>query len=540
MLNRRLAFSAPLLSLLIFALCPGAQAPGAGGIPHIEKTGSVARLVVDGKPFLILGGELHNSSASSLAYMEPIWPRLKALNLNTVLATVSWELLEPREGQFDFRLVDGLIDAARANHLHLVFLWFGSWKNGGSTYQPSWVRMDLKRFPRARDESGKNLDTLSTFGRESRDADARAYAALMKHLREVDGRDHTVLMMQVENEVGLLGTSRDYSPAAETAWKELVPKALLSYLVNNKESLDPALSKVWGNLGYRTTGTWAEVFGNSARAHEIFMAWQYAQYVDAVAAAGKAEYDIPMYANAWLVQFDGEPGGSHPSGGPVSRVMDIWRAGSSHLDMLAPDIYRSDFRQVCAAYTRPDNPLFVPEARGEIGASNALYAIGQSVIGFSPFAIDSLSPDDMLGRSYSVLDQLSGLLLANRGMERTASVVCQQDEYRSDIELGGYLVEFDYQSSGNDASKRSPPAAIIINSGPNEFYVAGYGVVVRFRPDSPGPRHVELSEVDEGTFVNGQWKPGRRLNGDETNGGNVLILPEGAPRIQRVQLFRHD
>ena len=118
-------------------------------IPHLEKRGAVTQLIVDDKPFLALAGELHNSSSSSRQYMRPIWPRLARMNLNTVLAVVTWELIEPEEGKFDFTLVDGMIEDARRFNMRLVFLWFGSWKNGESSYPPYWVKTDGKRFPLA-------------------------------------------------------------------------------------------------------------------------------------------------------------------------------------------------------------------------------------------------------------------------------------------------------------------------------------------------------------------------------------------------------
>ena len=194
-----------------------AQTSNDPSLPHLSKQGTATQLVVDGKPFLVLGAELNNSSASSLEYMKPLWPKLVAAHLNTVLATVTWELIEPQEGRFDFNGVDGLLQQARANDLHLVLLWFGSWKNGKSTYQPLWVKTDQKRFPLACSEDGKSMPILTTLSDANRDADARAFAALMRHLRDVDGQNHTVLMIQVENEAGILGDTRDYSPAANAA-----------------------------------------------------------------------------------------------------------------------------------------------------------------------------------------------------------------------------------------------------------------------------------------------------------------------------------
>lgn len=509
----------------------------SGDIPIVQNSGTSRRLFVDGRPFLVLGAELHNSDSSSLQYMKLVWPKLAALNANTALVPVSWELLEPKEGNFDYNLVDGLLSGAREYHLHLVLLWFGSWKNSGSTYDPVWVKTNLDRFPRVQGERGNNLEILSTFGRETRKADARAFAALMKHLRETDGNMHTVIMVQVENEVGLLGPARDYSPEAQAAWKGPVPQPLLSYLTAHKETLDLGLQRVWGKSGFRNSGTWEQVFGATNASSEIFMAWQYAQYVDAVAAAGKAEYPLPIYVNAWLVQHDGELAGQYPSGGPVSRVHDIWRAASPHLDLFAPDIYLADFRGVCSLYSRPGNPLFIPEASNESAASNALYAIGHGALGFSAFAAEDLKPDDPLAHSFYALGQLAPLILENAQFERVAGVV-QQRESSTAVELGGYKLLVDYQNHKEEASV-PPAAAVIINTAEDEFMVAGFGVSIQFVDATDQARQVEILTVEDGSFVNGTWRPGRRLNGDETDSGTHIVLPNDGIVIQKIRLFRH-
>ena len=196
--------------------------------PHLEKRGATTQLIVDGKPFLILGGELHNSSSSSLDYMKSIWPQLAAMDLNTVVTPLSWELIEPTEGKYDFSLVDGLLDQARQEHMRVVFLWLASWKNGMSSYAPVWVKEDTKRFPRV-EENGAPAEILSPLGEATQEADARAFAATMQHIKDVDGRDHTVLMMQVENEVGVLGDTRDHSDAANRAFASAVPAELNAF-----------------------------------------------------------------------------------------------------------------------------------------------------------------------------------------------------------------------------------------------------------------------------------------------------------------------
>jgi beta-galactosidase GanA len=358
------------------------------GIPHLQKQGTATQLIVDGKPFLALSGELGNNSATSLENMQPVWPKLVSGNLNCVLVALSWAQLEPAEGSFDFALVDGLIQEARRNNLKVVFLWFGSWKNGLSSYAPYWVKSDYTRFPRIRVKGGRSIELLSTFGDATRDADARAFGALMRHIREVDGSRHTVVMMQVENEVGVLRDSRDRSAAANQAFDSAVPKQLMDYLEKHKDTLAPELREVWAAHGFKTAGSWEEVFGAgkpdsvdmpvqtrtpplSAEeyqtgwrqlhwpADEIFMAWNYSRYINAVVEAGKKEYTIPMFMNAWLQQPNMAWPGTYPSGGPLPQVHDVWRAGAPAADLLAPDLYLQYFDEVCTRFTRNANPLFI-------------------------------------------------------------------------------------------------------------------------------------------------------------------------------------
>ena len=249
----------------------------------------MTHLVVDGAPMLVLGGEVHNSSSSSVEYMKGVWPHLAAQHLNTVLVPLAWETIEPSEGHFDFRNLDGLLAGAADNHLRLGLLWFGAWKNTYSSYVPAWVKMDQSRFPRVESSSGRGTERLSPFSATVRNADARAFAALMHHLREVDTA-HTVILVQVENEVGVIPESRDHSAVAETAFAGHVPAALTRYLETHRAALNPELRTTWEQAGARTSGTWQQVFGDAPLTDDLFMAWQYAIYTQAVTAAGKAQY----------------------------------------------------------------------------------------------------------------------------------------------------------------------------------------------------------------------------------------------------------
>jgi beta-galactosidase GanA len=395
-----------------------AQSTSVLAVPHLERRADTTQLIVDGKPFLVLGGELLNNSAASLEYIKPIWSKLTAMRLNTALVPISWAQLEPSEGKFDFTLVDGLIRNARAEHLRLVLLGFGSWKNTWSSYAPDWVKRDFERFPRVQLQNGSGTERLSPFSDANRIAEARAFAALMRCIKEIDSDSRTVIMVQVENEVGVIPDARDHSAAANAAYDRPVPKELMEYLQLHKDSLEPELRAKWQATGFKTSGNWDAVFGSGLETHDLFMAWHYACYIGKVAEAGKAEYNLPMFTNAALIRPNYAPG-QYNSGGPLPHSIDIWKAGGPQIDFLSPDIY-FEFKKWSARYDRPENPLFIPEAAGDAqSAANVFYAIGNHrAIGFSPFAIDSMDPSTAggreLSRSYGVLSQLAPLILENQ------------------------------------------------------------------------------------------------------------------------------
>ncbi|HEU5101740.1 MAG TPA: DUF5597 domain-containing protein [Roseiflexaceae bacterium] len=508
--------------------------------PHLRRQGSATQLIVDGKPFLVLGGELHNSSSSSLEFMQPIWQRMLDLNFNTVLAPVSWELIEPREGEFDFALVDGLLQEARRHNLRLILLWFGSWKNGMSSYIPLWVKQDYARFPRAK-LGGETAEVLSTLAEANWQADARAFAALMRHLGEVDGQDHTVIMVQVENEVGVLGDSRDRSETADSVYSGPAPRELIAYLREHQSNLVSEIKQRWEAAGGKTDGSWKDVFGAGPATDEIFMAWNYARYVDQVTAAGKAEYDLPMFVNAWLSAPEATPG-DWPSGGPLPHVMDIWLAGAPRLDMLTPDIYAPDFEAWCRKFTQRGNPLFIPEMRREeVGARNVFYAIGQhEAIGVSPFAVDSLDQPEQapLAKSYAVLQQLAPLILEHQGQGELAGFLLDAEQPSVERRLGEYDLEISLDEIFG--YKAELGYGLLVAVGPNEFVGAGSGFRVAFRPTSAGPARVGIGVVDEGVYRDGEWIAGRRLNGDENDQGRRWRFSNQAISIERCTVYRFE
>lgn len=481
-------------------------------LPFLVKD-EPAQLIVDGKPFLMLAGEVHNSSAGDSNYIERSLARLEELHCNTALVPVSWELVEPREDQFDWSLVDATILAARRHGLRLVLLWFGTWKNTFSSYAPEWVKTDLQRFLRAETTPGVKMTAISSLSTEARKADARAFAALMRHIAEVDGAEQTVLMVQVENETGLLLGPRDVSPLAEEAFQGPVPTQLLEALEQQRQqgSLIPEFQQLWEKAGNRTRGTWSEVFG--ADANEVFMTWHIASFVGEVTQAGKQEYPLPMFVNAWLIQYADEPAGHYPSGGPVSKMMDVWRIAAPAIDLFAPDIYIPHFKQVCRDYTQSHNPLFIPEANVTVAAANVFYAFAEhAALGFAPFGADGDEFDSTeLRTSYALLKELLPLLARYRGTGQTRGIV-QETAEKDELHFGDYVFEIRYQQPRSEG--RLPARGLVIETQPGEYFIVGAGFEIDFHHAQPG-HHVDYLSLEEGHFKQGIWVPGRRLNGDE-------------------------
>ena len=529
----------------------------SGNAPHLEKRGNTTQLIVDGNPFLVLGGELHNSSSSSVEHMKSVWPHLTAMHMNTVLLPIAWETIEPEEGKFNFGYVDGLLEGARENHLKLVVLWFGAWKNTFSSYVPAWVKTNTERFPRVQMSNGMGTERLSPFSSAVRDADAHAFANLMRHLRDADQDARTVLMVQVENEVGVIPESRDHSPVADASFTAAVPSTLTNFLEKHRTTLNPELRAAWEAEGAKTARTWQEVFGKTPLTDDLFMAWHYATYIEHIAAAGKAEYPIPMYTNAALIRPNYGPG-QYNSGGPLPHSMDIWRAGAPSLDFLSPDIYFNEFAQWAGWYARPGNPLFIPEAQGgATGAANVLYAFGRlSAIGFAAFGVDDQdnTPLDLVGITnpaehpdnsvlssmYADLSKLAPMILEKQELGGITAALIEGEAQRSARQpIGDYTASI--TRTGGPSGARI--GVMFIQTGANEFIVAGSGdAQISFSTDQRELPIVGIESIDEEFFVNGAWVVRRRLNGDETSQGQALRLHAtdlAQGRIYKVRLYRY-
>lgn len=518
-------------------------------------------ITVDGRPFFVLGGQVHNSSANTMRDMEPAWRALELMHANTAEVPVYWEQVEPVEGAFDFSLVDGLIDAARQRGLRLVLLWFATWKNGMMKYAPSWVKADSERFRRVVNPAGHAIAVLSSHCEATRAADARAFCALLAHLREVDSARRTVIAVQVENEPGILGSDRDYGPAAEAEFNAPVPVALLAAIAAAPTS---ATYRAWQAQGAPAAGLWPEVFG--AAAGEYLSAWSIARYIDAIAVAGKAVYDIPLYVNAWLGEMGWRVAGeSYPSGGPTASALEIWKWAAPHIDLLAPDIYIEDhqgFKELCDIYGRPDNPLFVPESMpGPSNALNIFHAIAKGAVGYAVFGIESLltpAGEPTPERGQMVIDSFRCVAAALPLIERRQGpiVALVQEEYRNwqYLDLGdlvavgrfasaqGGFFWKDFRHFGRPAERGR---GLLFRVSEREFYLVGAGLSLLFRRKSEPRASLlapDVSEflasrlsnyilVEEGHFAGDEWVVDRRRNGDESDHG-VWVEPDcGVVRV---------
>lgn len=540
----------------------------------LHKQGSATQLYVDGKPFVILGGELGNSSASSPADIARIFPKLQRMNLNTVLVPVYWDMVEPVEGNYDFSLIDATLDEARRCGLKVVFLWFGAWKNSMSCYAPSWFKSDYKKYPRAYTSEGKPLEIASAFSENVYQADSRAFKAWLSHLADVD-KDGTVLMVQIENEIGMLEDARDYSAAAQREYDKGVPSQLIAFLEKNKKSLHPQLLERWRENGMKRAGSWREVFGDDIYSDEYFMAWNYAAYVERLAREARDILGRPLYVNAAMNSRGRKPG-EYPSAGPLAHLKDIWHAAAPTVDILSPDLYDKGFTDWVARYHTSDNPLFIPEIRRFDGnAAQAYYVIGEhDAIGISPFSIEngSDSPQSTPVRGYAALRDLMPLLVKYQGKGIMNGFYFDNDSTERILRHDGLKITANHYFTlpwdprATDGSEWMPVGGVIIRLAPDEYIIAGTGIVVKFEnetessvkrnlgedgflnagsdrnaaPSWGGGMRAGLASVDE-VAVNpdGTLRFVRRYNGDETHQGRHVRIGVDDFQVLHVKLYQY-
>jgi len=529
------AFYAAVAAFSIAIISSSAQ---DANLPHLEKQGAVTHLIVDGKPFIIFGGQVSNPIGFS-DRMERVWPKLQSLGANTVEFPIYWEQIEPAEGTFDFSDLDKIILGLRSQGLRAVPLWFGTYKNGAMDYVPDWVKVDTRRFPHVLDYGGRPIDVLSPHGQATMKADSAAFAALMKHLKEFDRTDHTVIMMQVENESGIVGSVRDYSPESTKLLNGPVP-----------EKLTTALKK--------KPGTWKEVFGG--RAEEMFTGYYLSSFINAVAEAGKEVYPIPTCVNVWMGGYDtndrmtefDRPGDSYPSGGPQSHMIDLWKATAHSIDVIGPDIYHQSpivYRTILTRYTRPDNPLYVIETGRGIAPRFLFYALADfSAIGFTPYGVDGGPGPDVsaeftnIAAGFRLLKPALPVIAELQGTDKLKAAVEEEAITGRMLYFDGYDILVRFHPATRNATPAAGPVApsgrvLVAQLGPDEFLLAGFDAAVDFKP----PMGSEFTEaqylhVEEGTYENGEWKTTYLRNGNFSIGG-VQLSPKGA--MVRVKLMKY-
>ena len=548
-----------LAALAASAAClAGAHAASAPAeLPRLVRDGDRTALLVDGAPFLVLGAQANNSS-NYPAVLGKVWPALDAMHANTLEIPVAWEQIEPVEGRFDFAYVDTLLAQAREHGKHLVLLWFGTWKNTSPSYAPEWVKFDNKRFPRMVDRDGKSSYCLSPFGEQTLAADRKAFVALMNHLAQIDATRHTVIMMQVENEVGTYGLVRDFGAKAQAAFERPVPAEVLAR--------QPAPVKG------AAAGNWRAVYGDYA--DEYFHAWAIASYIEQVARAGRAVLDLPVYVNNALrdaVEPLAPWNSNFASGGPTYDVIGIYKAAAPHVDIVGPDLYNPASAQIDATldkFRRPDNPLWVPEMSDAPGYGRIVYEVlGRGSLGIAPFGIDYTSYANFpLGAQANggpaVVEPFAGAYAAFGSMDRlwakwafegrTRGVAEGDDRKDQAIALGAWTATVSFQQwqfgdkSWPNHPSEPPPGTekpsggvAVAQLGPDEFVITGQHARVRIDPAQPLPQGhgAMFARVEEGHFdAAGRWVMERNWNGDQTDWGLNLTA---TPVILKVRMGRY-
>jgi beta-galactosidase GanA len=529
-------FRQAALALLLSGMCVTlVQAQGDDNLlPHMMTQDGRHALIVDGAPFLILGAQCHNSSGWP-AMLPKVWPAVDYLHANTLEIPVYWEQFEPGPNRFDPSVVDTIIQQAREHHVRLVLLWFGTWKNGSSHYLPLWMKSEPDKYPRIIGKTGRRVDSPSPHAPATLAADIHAFSELMRHLKAADPQ-HTVILVQVENEPGSWNTVRDYSPEAQKLFNEPVPVELLKAMGTNAPAID---------------GNWSEVFGSNA--DEYFHAWSVARYIGQVAAAGKAEYPLPMYVNAALRDpLTPGPAGTYESGGATDNVLWIWKVAAPAIDVLAPDIYQNDsarYRKVLELYSRPDNALLVPETGSSPEQARMCFAaLGRGTIGWSPFGLDytkyasqplgapRLTEDSLapVALDYKILGPIMREVARLNFEGKLQAAVEEKGEAVQTLDFGNWQAVVSYGVSRNGSPKGNAGSigrALIGKTGENEFLVTGAFCRVDFKAVPGGQR--DFLRVEEGGYENGTWHSSYIWNGDETDWGLDF---SSAPQVLRVSL----
>ena len=505
----------------------------------------------NGKEMLVLGMQAHNSSTGTFM-MERTIRAARLFNANTLEVPIYWYKVEPQKDTFDMTQVKHLIDQIRETDKKLIILWFATSKNGHPTYAPEYIKTNPETYKVAVGSNGAWVASLSPHCMETLERDKKAFCKLVEFIKEYDKDQKTVIALQIENEMGLANTDRDYSSLAQADYAKPVPEEL-----RNSRLTDDGLEYI--SQEEKDNHSWKGHFGRHAA--EVFCAWYHGKYIGTIAKAAKEIYDIPMYTNV-MVMENGceEPGFSYSGGAAVSRVLDIWKAAAPELDLLCPDIYnqtKEEYCRICQAYKREDNALFVPESpcMGEANSMNAIRAVTDyEAVGVACFGVENvldnqgnlLKEAETMAITMKTLHSLEPLLVKYRGTGKIHGIV--QEEFASAhyLKLPEYHVQVKFVSAdktpfgyGSAINLSNPEnqwnlqmrgRGILIQTGDYEFYMAGAGLAAEFikRPHPADEKaYIHLSSrwagqlnflsVEEGHFEGEEWITDYERNGDEAN-----------------------
>lgn len=542
---------------------------------YLKKEGTATQLMVNDEPFIILGGELGNSSASSVKDIELIFPKLKKMELNTVLVPAYWDMIEPEENKFDFELTDKILQEARKNNLKVIFLWFGTWKNSMSCYTPLWFKKDFKKYPRAYTKNGKPMEIASMFSENVFNADSKAFRKWLSHIYENDKSHNTVLMIQIENEIGMLEDARDYSVEANKQFNKEVPGEFLNYLSDNRKKLHPSMLKKWESKGCKSNGSWQEVFGKDVYTDELFMAWNYAIYIEKMAKIARQVYNVPLYVNAAMNSRSRKPG-EYPSAGPLAHLIDIWHCAAPNIDFIAPDLYDNGFVDWVSKYKLNNNPLFIPELKlSDNDGVRAFYVIGEhDAIGISPFSIEDYGDNSNLPlvKGYAKLNEIMPIVIKSQGKGIMRGMLFDKDNQETtiindDIKITGrHFFTLPWDSRSTDGSEWAEGGGLLIKFNKYEYILSGKGIVIEFKDITEnsvkkelgedgfvnngnnndeiykwnGKKRIGIGEVNEiEVDKDGEFKIVRKLNGDQTHQGRHVRIGVDEFKTLYVKLYEY-
>lgn len=522
-------------------------------LPYIKHKDGRHCFMVDGKPFLMLGAQCNNSSAWPDT-LPQVWSAMEQLKVNTLEIPIYWEQFEPQKGQFDYSVIDTIITQAREHNVRVVLLWFATWKNGSNHYMPGWMKQQPEKYPNMINKEGQEIDSPSPHAEATLNEDVRAFSAFMKHLKEFD-KQHTVIMVQVQNEPGAWGSVRDYSKDAQKIFDKPVSKEVLKAVGKNPKS----------------NKNWKEVFGNDA--DEFFQVWHVANYIGKIAQAGKDIYPLPLYVNA-AIRNPINPGPPYYQvGGPNDNVFELWKAAAPAVDVLAPDIYFSDtetYLKAMELYARGDNPLFVPETFWHDDFPKFFYsALGYGAIGYAPFGLDDtririnkkgevMTAEEMYEPTAINFELFAPMAseIARLNFEGKIQTAVQLKSVDPTADRGNAVDRVNYitdntlhlkswdadvafgtfsRLSRSEFQPQHPDGRFLIAElSENQFLICGYHCRVMFKPSEKNKNsNWQYLKVEEGHYENGVFKVERILNGDQTDWG----LNFDRPKVLRVTLY---